>query len=169
MSNQIIELKYEGRTVEVPLTEELKVILKDLVKKGKYGFEENQEVFALESSGVIISCNYEAKERLSKAYIARNKYFHTWDEAYIADEKQLLTAEIDHFIEANGGEFTEEEWKNASLRKWGIEVEYESDQISLGWDVNYKFRQPFNPYFRSEEIAEKAIVLFGDRMKKYLL
>lgn len=160
-----IRLEHNGRSIEVEPTEDL---LK-FFEKGKYNFKAGQPVYLLTSAGSLESRIFDVNnEHIRGAYL-RNKVFGEIEDLCFEDQKTLLMAEIDRFIDDNDGEFTQEEWTNPSIRKYFLETWCERG-INPDIEIQYtfSFKQYGVKYFRSEEIAKKALELFRDKLIKYL-
>ena len=163
------KIEFNGKVGEITLTKEQQKVFAEVIKpKSKYEFKEGQKVYFIRLDGSIANTRYEkVVEDILTA--KRNKYSHTEAEAQFQADKELLIAEIDRFIEENGGELTEEEWRNGDVMKYCLSFDYNERPVAISVSCDVKYKRACEKYFRSSDIAYKGINLFGERMKKYLL
>ena len=163
-------IEFNGKVGEITLTKEQQKVFAEVMAEKKSKFELGDNAYYLKYHGGVDYYVYE-DDCNDREAVKRNKYFFTVEEAQFQADKELLIAEIDRFIEENGGEFTEEEWrKGIEVRKYFISYRYKEHNIAtLDYDYANSARRINEQYYRTAEIADKAIELFGERMKKYLL
>ncbi len=82
--------------------------------------------------------------------------FRTEEEAELHRDRLQLYTDMKRFAEQNNGEFEDG-------KRWYIYLDNVENSIEV--DCYYSFVVPFDVYFSSQEIADKAVELFGERMK----
>ena len=82
--------------------------------------------------------------------------FRTEEEAELHRDRLQLYTDMKRFAEQNNGEFEDG-------KKWFIF--YETHDRKTYVSCYYSVINPFDVYFSSSEIADKAVELFGERMK----
>lgn len=91
--------------------------------------------------------------------------FKTEEEAKFMVEKLKVIHELEKFAYENNEE--EIDWKNKTQCKYYLVYDTEDEELYVDYTA-YSKREPFNIYFTSLRIAEKAINTIGkDRIKKY--
>ena len=98
-------------------------------------------------------------------FISIGNCFETGKEAKHMVEKLKVINELKNFALENNNEKID--WRDKCIGKYFITYDFYDEEISI---ASYTFRNflPFEIYFTSKEIAQKAIKTIGaDRIKKY--
>ena len=162
-------LKLElGEVVEVPFntwtmihmsSNDWEVVEENKVWKPKEG----EKYFTIDYDGTIL--NLVVRENVTDYdEINLGNCFKTKKEAEHMAEKLKVINELKNFaLENNEKEIN---WKN-DTQKYAVLYDYLCQKIKIDY-WNYMRHIPFNIYFTSREIAQKAIEAIGeDRIKKY--
>ena len=166
----VIKLK-SGKVLEVPLNT---VTIVDMNSNDWEVVEENKEskVWKPEKDGHYCYYNdmghvYEScydGDSTDKNRLEFGNCFKTKEEASHMIEKLKVINELKNFALENNEE--EIDWKNYA-QKYTMIYDYSCQEIRIDY-WNYMQFIPFNIYFTSREIAQKAIKTIGeDRIKKY--
>ena len=156
------ELKAKIETLE-------KSINKQEDKKEEPFIREGQGYFTINKLFGIDEFNYDSdifdRELLNNGnmfpYTEENKE-QVEKEAKLIAERRKLQSEMEMFARQNNEE--EIDWNNSEQVKWYLYLTHKENEIRKGctWDIRH-----FNTvYFTSEEIAQKALDNFGDRIRE---
>ena len=125
--------------------------------------EDEEELYYIINYGVDYF--YYNNDDTDKFLMSIGNCFQTKEQADFMVEKLKVIHELEKFAYENNEE--EIDWNDVNQTKYYL-VMFQSDKI-IAVFFTYKWcYTPFNIYFTSEEIAEKAIETIGeDRIKKY--
>ena len=85
-----------------------------------------------------------------------------FEEVKLIAERRKLQSEMEMFARQNNdGKIN---WNNNKQAKWNIYIDYNNNDIIIGSD--YCYRDINTVDFTSEEIAQKALEKFGDRIRE---
>lgn len=139
--------------------------LEDDKKKFKLTYPEDEEVVYLADCEVT-SVLYDAVDKADKRIFEHGLYFNTEQEAEQSlKERKLLFKLHQYAKEKNDG--WEPDWSNGNEIKYYIF--YSNSDMYLKISSAFSLER-FNklPYFKSREIAQECIDLFGDEIKEVL-
>ena len=161
-----------GKTIDMELTKEQEELINQSDKK-RTGYErvKNCDTYYSSNNGDLSECdgNIYTEDDIND-YIDNSKY----DNAdYYNDETlakniaraDTLMRKLRRFTVENGGSFSKEEWANDDILKYYIWYNSCRREININYASYYKILFPV--YFRSEEIAQKAIDTFGEDLIWY--
>lgn len=133
-------------------------------KKNWWKPELDEKYYIICGDGSIDYNNYDF-DNADKRLMAIGNCFQTEEQAEFMVEKLKVIHELEKFAYENNEK--EIDWNDVNQTKYYL-VMFQSDKI-IAVFFTYKWcYTPFNIYFTSEEIAEKAIETIGeDRIKKY--
>ena len=124
----------------------------------------NEQYFYIRSTGIVDYHNCD-NDKIDKLFQSFGNCFQTVKEAKFVAEKLKVIRELEKFAFENNSE--EIDWNNSKQGKYYFYFDYADMSIVI--DSYYICQDtPFNIYFTSKEIAEKAIKTVGEeRIKKY--
>lgn len=126
--------------------------------------KKGDKYYYIGSAGSIFNYYYH-KDTLDEAYLNIGNYFKTEEDAKHMVEKLKVIKELRDFALENNDKNVD--WRDKCTGKYFITYDFYDERISI---ASYIFRNflPFEIYFTSKEIAQKAIETIGaDRIKKY--
>lgn len=160
-----VELKANGKTVQVEMTEEQ---LKELgVIKPRTGYERrkecNNEYYLVTAGGSVI-------EEKDTALFDQNCYDtgNYYSDKTIAENNaraDRLLRQLRQWQAQNDEVISKEDWEDHDLTKYSIIYDYASNVFYAG--RTWWMRGPNNIYFKSREKAEEAIEVFKDELLWY--
>lgn len=135
----------------------------EVVKESKvWRPKEGETYYVVDYDGIVLNMVYEADDIDYKAINAGN-CFKTKEEADHMVEKLKVINELKNFALENNEE--EIDWNNNNQEKHIIAYGFQTVKTDLWYRTQHI---PFNIYFTSKEIAQKAIETIGvDRIRKY--
>lgn len=149
-------------TVENALADDWEIVgeTKSKVWKPKKG----DKYFFISSRLEVVKFNNQ-EDSVDKKVINSGNYFKTKEEAQHMVEKLKVIKELQDFAIENRDE--DVDWRDKCTGKYFITYDFYDEGISI---ASYTFRNflPFNIFFTSKEITQKAIDSIGEeRIKKY--
>lgn len=126
--------------------------------------EKDGHYYYYDNDGRTYQSSY-CEDSIDKCRLEFGNCFKTKEEAEHMIEKLKVINELKKFALENNEE--EIDWKNSGEAKYLITYHYACKELEIAY---YYYTQyiPFNIYFTSKEIAQKAIETIGeDRIKKY--
>ena len=160
-----------GKTIDMELTKEQEELISQSGKKT--GYEKvifGDTYYASDNTGLTKDNTNIATEQYIGDYFDNARY----DNAdYYNDETlakniaraDTLMRKLRRFAVENGGSFSKEEWKDDDISKYYIEFDYYNNELDIDDMVSYRYFGQI--YFRSEEIAQKAIDTFKEDLLWY--
>ena len=152
---------YENLSTEELLSENW-----EIYEEPKWKPKEKELYFYIISNGDIEFSYYKNKSINDKSRICNiGNFFKTDEEAKHMVEKLKVIKELRDFALENNNEKID--WRDKCTGKYFITYDFYDEEISI---ASYTFRNflPFEIYFTSKEIAQKAIKKIGEyRIKKY--
>lgn len=141
------------------LLAELDVEIEEIRKSDWNRVNNGSEFSSIEvDNGKFVSESFEEEDcKLNKNYHMNNNYCTNKNKLQrIADEFNLKLAMEKFADENNEGKF---DWKDNDEKKWHLTIDTELSKL----DVDYAtiFKETFQVYFTTREIAEKAEEIFG--------
>ena len=124
-------------------------------------------VFCVDSdTGEIIEVHYTANNITDRFLFEHGYYFETKEEAerYLKERKLLFKI---HQYAKEKNEGWEPDWEDTGMDKWNIYFNHGYKGLA---EMSIRIQEDFFklPYFKSEEIAQECIELFGDEIKEVL-
>ena len=149
--------------------EELKKEIENEKNKKKPFIEEGQEYYFIDSTGDVrfdFWNNHPVnRQRLDFGncfpYTEENKE-QVEKEVNLIAERRKLQNEMEMFARLNND--YEIDWSNTEQQKWYLCIDYEDNEVDMRY--TYYYREPNITYFTSEEVIDKAIEKFGDRLEE---
>ena len=151
---------FTQETITNTLAEDWEVVKESKVWKPK----EAELYFYYDSEGLIYESIYYG-DSIDERRLDLGNCFRTRQEARHMVEKLKVINELKNFALENNEE--EIDWNNLSQRKYVIIYDPEDQNVDVYcyWRTQYL---PFNIYFTSEKIAQKAIEFVGEeKIKRY--
>lgn len=142
--------------------------LEDDKKEFKLTYPENDEiVYCIDSAdGEICDTPYFSNNKDDIKLFEHGLYFNTKKEAEQHLKERKLLFKLQQWAkEKNEG--WEPDWNNNKQYKFSVDYSRVSDKL---WSTDSTVYNSFSkiPYFKSEEIGEECIDLFGDEIKEVL-
>lgn len=163
-----VELKANGKTVQVEITKEQAKILGLVEERSRTGYErvEKSETYYVintedDSMINITEFNDQTDER---CYNTGNYY----SDKTIAENNaraDRLHRQLRRWQAQNDEPISVEDWNNESKKKWFIIYSYSSEEMYA--EYYYIMRLPNTIYFATKEKAEEAIEVFRDELLWY--
>ena len=153
--------------------EEYKTKVKEVTKKEEPFIKEGQRYFSIDSATFKVNnyCYY-CDEWDESILECGNCYPFTdenreevYKEVKLTAERKKLQSQMEMFTRQNNEE--EIDWNNTEQQKWYLYICYSKCEIRINWHI--ADGTPNTIYFTSEEIAEKALKKFGDRIRELYL
>ena len=161
-----VELKANGKTVQVEMTEEQAKILGLVEERSRTGYERveveetyylvevDDEITNMKHNGLLDRDCYDVGNYYSNKTIAENN----------ARADRLLR-HLRQWQAQNDEPISVEDWNNESKKKWFIIYSYSSEEMYA--EYYYIMRLPNTIYFTTKEKAEEAIEVFRDELLWY--
>lgn len=163
-----VELKANGKTVQVEITKEQAKILGLVEERSRTGYErvEKSETYYVintedDSMIDITEFNDQTDER---CYNTGNYYSDKTIAENNARADRLLR-QLRQWQAQNDEVISKEDWEDQDLKKYSIIYDYSSNVFYA--DRTWWMREPNNIYFKSKEKAEEAIEVFKDELLWY--
>ena len=163
-----VELKVNGKTVQVEMTEEQLKELGVIKERSRTGYErvEKSETYYVintkdDSMMNITEFNDQTDER---CYNTGNYYSDKTIAENNARADRLLR-QLRQWQAQNDEPISVEDWNNESKKKWFIIYSYSSEEMYA--EYYYIMRLPNTIYFATKEKAEEAIEVFRDELLWY--
>lgn len=160
-TSEILENNFNEEAITNIFANDWKVI-----EEKKWWIPKDGQLFYFANSTLsIIGKYYNENDTIDKRRISISNCFQNIEQAEFMAEKLRVIHELEKFAFENNEK--EIDWNDVNQTKYYL-VMFKSDKI-IAIFFTYKWcYTPFNIYFTSEEIAEKAIATIGeDRIKKY--
>lgn len=152
---------YENLSTEELLSENW-----EIYEEPKWRPKEKELYFYITSNGDIEFSYYKNKSINDKRRICNiGNFFKTDEEAEHMVEKLKIIRELQDFALENNDKNVD--WRDKCTGKYFITYDFYDEEIST---ASYTFRNflPFNIFFTSKEIAQKAITKIGkERLERY--
>lgn len=151
---------FTQETITNTLQEDWEVVEESKVWKP----EKDEHYYYYDNDGRTYQSSY-CEDSIDKRRLEFGNCFKTQEEAKHMAEKLKVINELKNFALENNNEKID--WRDKCIGKYFITYDFYDEEISV---ASYTFRNflPFEIYFTSKEIAQKAIKTIGaDRIKKY--
>ena len=151
---------FTQETITNTLQEDWEVVEESKVWKP----EKDGHYYYYDNDGRTYQSSY-CEDSIDKRRLEFGNCFKTQEEAKHMAEKLKVINELKNFALENNNEKID--WRDKCIGKYFITYDFYDEEISV---ASYTFRNflPFEIYFTSKEIAQKAIKTIGaDRIKKY--
>lgn len=161
-----------GKTIEMELTKEQTELINQNDKK-RTGYEKvtygdtyySSDNGGLSNDDTNISMNDYVGDYIDNSKYENADYYNDETLAKNLAKADTLMRKLRRFAVQNGGSFSKDEWKEYVIDKYYIYYDYDNSNIIIGdSDV---CRDVGQVYFRSEEIAQKAIDTFKEDLLWY--
>lgn len=164
-----------GKTIEMELTEEQSKLINQHTKK-RTGYERAKYYNAYYSSdnsgfinnNIIVNEDVDVKDWVANSRYESADYYNDETLAKNITRADALMRKLRRFAVENGGSFSKEEWewKDDYIEMYKITYNY----LNKTFNVMHSYagnKHAFSVYFRSEEIAKKAIDTFKEDLLWY--
>ena len=151
---------FAQETITNTLQEDWEVVEESKVWKP----EKDGHYYYYDNDGRTYQSSY-CEDSIDKCRLEFGNCFKTQEEAKHMAEKLKVINELKNFALENNNEKID--WRDKCIGKYFITYDFYDEEISV---ASYTFRNflPFEIYFTSKEIAQKAIKTIGEyRIKKY--
>ena len=151
---------FTQETITNTLQEDWEVVEESKVWKP----EKDGHYYYYDNDGRTYQSSY-CEDSIDKRRLEFGNCFKTQEEAKHMAEKLKVINELKNFALENNNEKID--WRDKCIGKYFITYDFYDEEISV---ASYTFRNflPFEIYFTSKEIAQKAIKTIGEyRIKKY--
>ena len=161
-----VELKANGKTVQVEMTEEQAKILGLVEERSRTGYErvEVEETYYLVEVDDEIT-NMKHNGQLDRDCYDVGNYYSNKTIAENNARADRLLRQLRRWQAQNDEVISKEDWEDHDLTKYFIIYDYDSNVISPG--RTWWMRGTNNIYFKSREKAEEAIEAFRDELLWY--
>ena len=161
-----------GKTIDMELTKEQEELINQNDKK-RTGYEKvtygdtyySSDNGGLSNDDTNISMNDYVGDYIDNSKYENADYYNDETLAKNLAKADTLMRKLRRFSVENGGSFSREEWKDYGTDKYCIFYDYDNCDIVTG--NNDVYRNFGQIYFRSEEIAQKAIDTFKEDLLWY--
>ena len=168
----IEELNLEYKAKMDALMEEYKTKVKEVTKKEEPFIKEGQGYFVI-NARFRISRFFYKDDKVDKVNLECGDCYpftdenekEVYKEVELIAERRKLQSEMEMFARQNNEE--EIDWNNSEQIKfhlYTISTIHKENEIRKGW--TWDMRNFNTTYFTSEEVAEKALKKFGDRIRE---
>ena len=161
-----VELKANGKTVQVEMTEEQAKILGLVEERSRTGYErvEVEETYYLVEVDDEIT-NMKQNGQLDRDCYDVGNYYSNKTIAENNARADRLLRHLRQWQAQNDEPISVEDWNNESKKKWFIIYSYSSEEMYA--EYYYIMRLPNTIYFATKEKAEEAIEVFKDELIWY--
>ena len=161
-----VELKANGETVQVEMTEEQAKILGLVEERSRTGYErvEVEETYYLVEVDDEIT-NMKHNGQLDRDCYDVGNYYSNKTIAENNARADRLLRHLRQWQAQNDEPISVEDWNNESKKKWFIIYSYSSEEMYA--EYYYIMRLPNTIYFATKEKAEEAIEVFKDELIWY--
>jgi hypothetical protein len=161
-----VELKANGKTVQVEMTEEQAKILGLVEERSRTGYErvEVEETYYLVDVDDEIT-NMKHNGQLDRDCYDVGNYYSNKTIAENNARADRLLRHLRQWQAQNDEPISVEDWNNESKKKWFIIYSYSSEEMYA--EYYYIMRLPNTIYFATKEKAEEAIEVFKDELIWY--
>lgn len=161
-----VELKANGKTVQVEMTEEQAKILGLVEERSRTGYErvEVEETYYLVEVDDEIT-NMKHNGQLDRDCYDVGIYYSNKTIAENNARADRLLRHLRQWQAQNDEPISVEDWNNESKKKWFIIYSYSSEEMYA--EYYYIMRLPNTIYFATKEKAEEAIEVFKDELIWY--
>ena len=161
-----VELKANGKTVQVEMTEEQAKILGLIEERSRTGYERVE----VEETYYLVEVDDEITNMKHNGQLDRDCYDvgNYYSNKTIAENNARADRLLRHLRRRqaqNDEVISKEDWEDHDLTKYFIIYDYDSNVISPG--RTWWMRGTNNIYFKSREKAEEAIEAFRDELLWY--
>ena len=161
-----------GKTIDMELTKEQTELINQNEKRTGYERVIHGDTYYSSDNGGLINDGASVNvDDYIGDYMDNAKY----DNADYYNDKALagnitradtLMRKLRRFAVENGGSFTKEEWENDDISKYEIFYNYDIERLDINEMID-NCKYTFEIYFRSHEIAWKAIDTFKEDLLWY--
>lgn len=161
-----VEIKANGKTVQVEITEEQLKELGLIEERSRTGYErvEVEETYYLVEVDDEIT-NMKHNGQLDRDCYDVGNYYSNKTIAENNARADRLLRHLRQWQAQNDEPISVEDWNNESKKKWFIIYSYSSEEMYA--EYYYIMRLPNTIYFATKEKAEEAIEVFKDELIWY--
>ena len=162
-----VELKVNGKTVQVEMTKEQAKILGLAEERSRTGYERVKKgdvYYLVDIYNNIMRVTEDNDQGDKQCYSTGNYYSDKIISENNARADRLLR-QLRQWQAQNDEVISKEDWEDQDLKKYSIIYDYSSNVFYAG--RTWWMRGPNNIYFKSREKAEEAIEVFKDELLWY--
>ena len=163
-----VELKVNGKTVQVEMTEEQLKELGVIKERSRTGYErvkKSEMYYVVDTEYNSMSKNTEFNDQRDEQCYNTGNYYNDKVIAENNARADRLQRCLRQWQAQNDEVISKEDWEDHDLTKYFIIYDYDSNVISPG--RTWWMRGTNNIYFKSREKAEEAIEAFRDELLWY--
>ena len=163
-----VELKANGKTVQVEMTEEQAKILGLVEERSRTGYErvEVEETYYLVDVDDEIT-NMKHNGQLDRDCYDVGNYYSNKTIAENNTRADRLLRQLRQWQALNDKSISEKDWNDESKKKWFVAYSYGAEKLYA--DYYYIMRLPNTIHFATKEKAEEAIEVFRDELIWYFV
>ena len=163
-----VELKANGKTVQVEMTEEQAKILGLAEERSRTGYErvEVEETYYLVDVDDEIT-NMKHNGQLDRDCYDVGNYYSNKTIAENNARADRLLRQLRQWQALNDKSISEKDWNDESKKKWFVAYSYGAEKLYA--DYYYSIRLPNTIHFATKEKAEEAIEVFRDELIWYFV
>ena len=162
-----------GKTIDMELTKEQEELINQSDKK-RTGYEKvtygdtyySSDNGGLSNDDTNISMNDYVGDYIDNSKYENADYYNDETLAKNIARADTLMRKLRRFAVENGGSFTKKEWEDDDISKCEIFYNYDIKRLDINEMID-NCRYIFEIYFRSREIAQKAIDTFKEDLLWY--
>ena len=128
--------------------------------------EDGETVYCIDDEGEICDTYYFDSNSYDKYMFEHGLYFETYGEAEQHLKESKLIFKLKQWAKIHN-EGWEPNWKNLKQLKHYIEIDMNAKEVTA-WNTSYNGRFTKLPYFKSQEIAQECIDIFGEEILEVL-
>ena len=139
--------------------------LEDDKKEFKLTYPRDKEMIYLADCEVT-SVLYDAIDKADKRIFEHGLYFNTKQEAEQHLKERKLLFKLHQWAKIKNDSW-EPDWEEDEGKKWHVYYNHVEESLKVTWGYNSTNFIKL-PYFKTEEIAQECIEIFGDEIKEVL-
>ena len=163
MNKEELLKKYDEKAKA--LRDEFIAKLEDDKKEFKLTYPRNKEMIYLADCEVT-SVLYDAIDKADKRIFEHGLYFETREEAEQSLKERKLLFKLHQWAKIKNDSW-EPDWEEDEGKKWYVYYNHVEESLKVTWGYNSTNFIKL-PYFKTEEIAQECIEIFGDEIKEVL-
>ena len=142
--------------------------LEDDKKEFELTYPEHEETlyYISNASADICDIYFFDNDNFSKTVFEHGLYFKTKEEAEQHLKERKLLFKLHQWAKEKNGDW-KTDWKEDEEKKWYVYYNHVEENLKVTWGYNSTNFIKL-PYFKTEEIAQACIDLFGDEIKEVL-
>lgn len=142
--------------------------LEDDKKEFELSYPKHEETlyYISNASADICDIYFFDNDNFSKTVFEHGLYFKTKEEAEQHLKERKLLFKLHQWAKEKNGDW-KTDWKEDEEKKWYVYYNHVEENLKVTWGYNSTNFIKL-PYFKTEEIAQACIDLFGDEIKEVL-